>query len=42
MISRILHTGTINFSMRLRSVDDVYGTAPANTVPLIVISKVSG
>ena len=42
MISRILHTGTINFSMRLRSVDGVYGIAPANIVPLIDILKVSG
>ena len=37
MISRILHTAPINFSMRLRPVDDVYGIATANTVPLIDI-----
>jgi len=28
--------------MRLRSVDDFYGIATANTVPLIDILKVSG
>jgi hypothetical protein len=42
MISRILHMGTINFPMRPRSVDDVYGIATVNTVPLIDILKVSG
>jgi hypothetical protein len=42
MISWILHTSTINFSMQLRSVEDLYGNATANAVPLIDILKVSG